>query len=256
MARDREGAFFPRVNVEMARARSKKALAKLGKTGAELRPVELTGNKIATTFWGKAWCANLERYSDFETRLPRGRSYLRTGAVIDLSIEPQNVRALVQGTELYEVKIEMAALAPASWKKIVLECAGSIDSMIDLLQGALSNRVIQVATRPGAGLFPAPRELKMDCSCPDWAVMCKHVAAVLYGVGVRLDTAPELFFVLRGVDAKELVTDAASSFAAELPAGTQTLSDTELQDIFGATIDFDAEVIEEPEPKPGRKTQR
>src|SRR5260370_37407973 len=65
--------------------------------------------------------------------------------------------------------------------------------------------------RQKTGLFPSPREIKLSCSCPDWAEMCKHVAAVLYGIGTRLDQQPELLFRLHGVDEKELIAHAEAA---------------------------------------------
>jgi hypothetical protein len=168
--------------------------------GRTLSPVEVRGRKIATTFWGDAWCSNLEAYSDFANRLPRGRTYVRNGSVIDLQIERGRVRALVSGTSLYEVAIGMQPLPRPRWTRIKTQCAGQITSLVELLRGSLSDSVMEIVTRKGEGLFPSPREISLSCSCPDWATMCKHVAATLYGVGARLDRAPELLFTLRCVD--------------------------------------------------------
>ena len=150
-------------------------------------PVVIEGRKIARSFWGKAWCDNLERYSDFANRLPRGRAYVSNGSVVDLQLAHGKIEALVSGTEIYRVKIDISVAAPTRWKAICADCAGSVGSLVELLQGKLSKHVMERVCREADGLFPGPREITMTCSCPDWAGMCKHVAATLYGVGARLE---------------------------------------------------------------------
>jgi len=229
------GNWKPYVPVARRRAQAEKAVAKAKKGGQHMAPVVIDGRTIARTFWGKAWCDNLEAYSDFENRLPRGRAYVRNGSVIDLKIEPGKVRARVMGSSLYQVEIDIAAVPRAHWKSLAKECTGSIASLVELLQGKLSKAVMQRICQPKAGLFPAPKDIQFDCSCPDWATMCKHVAAVLYGVGARLDGQPELLFALRQVDAGDLVAQAAT-----LPGTTKraqphgkVLDDALLGDVFG-----------------------
>ncbi len=180
---------------------------KLRKKGKALAPVKIQGLRIASTVWGKAWCDNMESYRDFESRLPRGRTYVRNGSVLDLRIEPAKVTALVSGSELYEVAIDITRLPKKKWEAIRADCAGGIDSLVELLQGKLSKAVMERLCRQDAGLFPKPSEIRFSCSCPDFASMCKHVAATLYGVGARLDHQPELLFRLRAVDETELVAD-------------------------------------------------
>jgi hypothetical protein len=225
-----------------AAQRAKKALkqvAALEKKGQKLHPVKLAGRTIAATFWGKAWCKNLESYSDYENRLPRGRSYVRSGSVIDLQIAPAKVTALVQGTSLYTVTIEIGPVDAARWKAIVGECGGKIDSVVELLQGKLSKAVMEVITRKDTGLFPAPKQIRMRCSCPDAATMCKHVAATLYGVGARLDEQPELLFRLRGADPTELVATAAKGavLGGRAPAKQKRLG-ADLGSVFGIDLDM------------------
>ncbi|MEO6597882.1 MAG: SWIM zinc finger family protein, partial [Planctomycetota bacterium] len=181
----------PHVPVAMRRRKAQKELEKARGKGQALSPVSVAGRAIATTFWGKAWCQNLERYSDYSNRLPRGRSYARNGAVIDLNIGAGVVAARVSGSSLYRTTVTVSALPKARWRAIAADCAGSIDSLVELMQGRLSKGVMERVSREGVGLFPAPREIAFECSCPDWARMCKHVAAVLYGVGARLDESPE-----------------------------------------------------------------
>ncbi len=230
--------FRPYVPVAQRGWQAQKEMAKLSKNGRVVAPIAIEGRKIAQSFWGKAWCDNLERYSDFENRLPRGRTYVRNGSVIDLQIERGKVGALVSGSEIYTVEVEVAVAAPARWKAICRDCAGSIGSLVELLQGKLSKNVMERVCREADGLFPAPPEIKMSCSCPDWAGMCKHVAATLYGVGARLDSNPDLLFALRGVDRAELV----STVGADLPlteaaaASERVLADDDVAALFGIDI--------------------
>ncbi len=190
--------------------------------------------RIAKTFWGKGWCDNLECYSDYANRLPRGRTYVRNGSVIDLKITKGEVRAQVVGSSLYNVVVSVVAVPGKQWQSITTDCAGSIDSLVELLQGRLSKAVMERICRPRTGLFPAPKEIQFSCSCPDWASMCKHVAAVLYGVGARLDSQPELIFALRRVDPKDLVAQAGASLRKSRPSPpVGRVLDANLSDVFG-----------------------
>jgi uncharacterized Zn finger protein len=223
------------VSVAEKRRRAAREVAALKKRGRSVSPVVIEGRKIATTFWGKSWCDNLERYSDFATRLPRGRSYVRNGSVVDLQIANGEVVAKVSGSELYDVKIAVVPVAAKRWKAICRDCAGAIDSLVELLQGRMAKGVMDRVCSAGDGLFPAPGEIKLSCSCPDWADMCKHVAATLYGVGARLDEAPELLFVLRGVDQSELLAASGQGFAGST-SGTKSakvLGDGDVAALFG-----------------------
>ena len=229
------GEWKPYVSAAERRKKAERAAAKATKRGADLSPVASCRGAVAKTFWGKAWCQNLEHYSDFANRLPRGRTYVRNGAVIDLKVTPGEVRAQVMGSRLYKVAVSVTAVPPKHWQAIGSDCSGSIDTLVELLQGKLSKAVMERICKPGTGLFPAPKEIEFVCSCPDWASMCKHVAAVLYGVGARLDEQPELIFSLRRVDAKDLVSHAGASLpkAAKRPAAGRVLDDALLADVFG-----------------------
>ena len=232
-------SFRPYVSVAERRRQAAKTAQKMAKGGRELAPVQPVGRAIATTFWGKSWCDNLESYSDYENRLPRGRSYIRNGSVIDLQIAAGKISALVQGSSLYKIGIEISALPKQPWAEFTGRCAGKVTNLLDLLQGRLSKEILQEISTPGRGLFPAPKEIKLSCSCPDWADMCKHVAAVLYGVGVRLDERPELFFTLRGVDVQDLITSAsvtATTSLAGAPADT-AIADADLSALFGVELE-------------------
>ena len=213
----------PYVSVARRRAKAESYAKKLAKKeGRALTPVKPEGRKIATSFWGLAWCTHLEQYSDFANRLPRGRSYIRNGSVIDLQIDRGQIKAIVSGSEVYTVTVKIQTLAKASWKQIKRDCAQSIDSLIDLLQGRFDQGVMQRLTQRNGGLFPTPAEIKMNCTCPDYATLCKHVAATLYGVGTLLDAAPELFFTLRDVDHGELITQAVAAENLERTLGAES----------------------------------
>jgi uncharacterized Zn finger protein len=224
----------PYVTVAERRRKAQRAMEKHKKQGHAVSPVITEGRAIAKTFWGKSWCENLERYSDYANRLPRGRTYVRNGSVLDLQITPGAIRALVSGSELYKVELTVAPVAKSRWKSICEDCAGAIDSLVELLQGRFSKGVMERICRQNHGLFPAPAEIQLSCSCPDWADMCKHVAAVLYGIGARLDHQPELLFRLRAVDEKELIVNAGKTLplAKQGPATAKVLGG-DLSDIFG-----------------------
>lgn len=228
-------SWKPYVPVAERRRKAQKQMEKARKKGEVFSPVTLAGHAIARTFWGKAWCQNLERYSDYSNRLPRGRSYVRSGAVIDLKIGAGVVTARVSGSSIYQTTVTVSALPKARWQAIAADCAGSIDSLIELMQGRLSKGVMERICREGAGLFPGPKEITFDCSCPDWAAMCKHVAAVLYGVGARLDEGPDLLFTLRKVDAAALVAGAGENLALanKAPAAGRLLDQAKIGEVFG-----------------------
>ena len=236
------GSWKPYVSVAERHRKAEKGAAKGVKAGERLAPISAGRGKIAKTFWGQAWCDNLEHYSDYANRLPRGRTYVRNGSVIDLQLAPGQVRAQVMGSSLYRVEVTVAALPETQWRAVVADCAGSIDSVVELLQGRLSEPVMARLCKPGSGLFPAPREITLHCSCPDWADMCKHVAAVLYGVGARLDAQPELLFALRRVDASALVAQAGAGLrsAGKPPAKSRLLDESTLADVFGLEMAEDA----------------
>ncbi|BGE86680.1 MULTISPECIES: SWIM zinc finger family protein [Methylosinus] len=210
-------SYPPYVPVAQRRAQAAKEVTKLKKKGRIVTPVVIEGRKIAQSFWGTAWCDNLERYSDFESRLPRGRTYVRNGSVIDLQIAKGKITSIVSGSEIYTIEIAVTPATTERWKAICRDCAGSIGSLVELLKGKISKHIMERVCREGDGLFPSPREIKMSCSCPDGAHMCKHVAAALYGVGARLDAQPELLFLLRGVDSADLVSNADAAAAAARP---------------------------------------
>ncbi len=229
----------PYVPVAERRRRALRKMDGLRKKGVDVQPVEIDGRKIAKTFWGEAWCHHLEAFSDFANRLPRGRTYVRNGSVCHLALSKGQVEAKVSGSELYAVKVTVKPLAGKKWKAIKAHCSGQIGSLLELLQGRLSDQVMEVVTDRKEGLFPLPGEMQFRCSCPDWASMCKHVAAVLYGVGARLDSKPELLFTLRGVNHEELIaTDAEKAVATATSRGkSKRLTTADIVEVFGIELD-------------------
>ena len=234
-------------------------MSRLRKAGKDVQPVRIEGRTIARSFWGKRWCEHLESFSDYANRLPRGRTYVRNGLVCHLEIHPGRIDAMVSGSELYEVRVRVDKLKATAWKSIKRRCSGQIGSIIELLQGRLSGGVMAVVTDRGTGLFPKPKEIGLNCTCPDWADMCKHVAAVLYGVGSRLDDSPESLFSLRGVDAAQLI-DAELALPGGKATGDNTLADDDLAGIFGIDLEMEgapAAPAKRPKkrPKSGRVAQ-
>ena len=227
--------FKPYVSVGARRAQAARELTKLQKKGRTISPVVIEGRTIAGTFWGEAWCDNLERYSDYANRLPRGRTYVRNGSVVDLQVGPGSVTALVSGSTMYDVKVTVGPVSRARWSAICKDCSGAIDSLVELLQGRFSKGVMTRLCEEKTGLFPSPKDILFTCSCPDWASMCKHVAAVLYGIGARLDHQPELLFTLRKVDQQDLIANAGSDLSKKgrRPAGAKVLATDDLSGMFG-----------------------
>jgi uncharacterized Zn finger protein len=229
-----DGGWPPYISVAERRLQAEREIAKLRKKGQKIEPVVIEGRAITRTFWGKAWGDNLESYDDFAYRLERGRSYVRNGLVIDLKIAEREVTAMVAGSSTYRITVGIDAVATAHWRSICKDCAGGIDSLIELLQGRLSQGVMERLCRQELGLFPKPNEIRFKCSCPDYASMCKHVAAVLYGVGARLDHQPELLFRLRAVDEKDLVTGLDQALPAKKrPTRGKVLEADDLSAMFG-----------------------
>lgn len=225
----------PYVSAAQRRRQAMSEMAKLRKTGHPVSPVVVEGRTIVKTFWGKAWCENLERYSDIANRLPRGRTYVRNGSVVDLQIAPGEVQALVSGSAIYKVAVKVAAVTTTRWQSICSDCAGAVESLVELLQGRLSKGVMERVCQPKTGLFPASNEIKLSCTCPDGAYMCKHVAAVLYGIGARLDQQPELLFLLHNVDASDLIAQAGTNLplTQRAPAAAKILVSDDLSALFG-----------------------
>lgn len=229
------------VSVAERRRRALEKIAALRDAGEEILPIEPFKTRgISTSFWGRAWCRHLESFSDYENRLPRGRTYVRNGSVCHLALEPETAKAMVSGSELYELSIHIEPLDPAKWEAIKTRSQGQISSLIELLQGKISDEIMAIVTDRDTGLFPHPDEIRFNCNCPDWADMCKHVAAAMYGIGVRLDSAPELLFKLRGVNHEELI--AVEAAIDDLTTGQRssrrrTLGTDAIENVFGIDLD-------------------
>jgi uncharacterized Zn finger protein len=248
----------PYVPVAERRRQAQKKMDKLRAKGVDIQPIEIEGRKIAKTFWGEAWCNHLESFSDYANRLPRGRTYVRNGSVCHLAISEGKVEAKVSGSELYNLRINIKKLPARKWEAVKQRCAGQIGSLVELLQGKLSDHVMEVVTDRKEGLFPRPDEISLHCDCPDWATMCKHVAAVLYGVGSRLDTRPELLFKLRGVDHEELIdTNAQAAVSAATTGGSsKQIAADNLGDVFGIDLDVGSPEPAEPEPSATKASKK
>jgi uncharacterized Zn finger protein len=252
------GEFPAYVSAAERRKRIAAAVRDLERRGIDAAPVVIEGRDIAATFWGRAWCAHIEGLADLATRLPRGRSYVRSGAVVDLRIEPGAVHARVCGTELYDATVRIRRLPRARWAAVCRASTGEIASLVDLLAGKLPDAVLQVLCDPEGGVFPRSAEIELDCTCPDHARLCKHLAAVLYGIGARLDREPELLFVLRGVDAAELVdaAGAAASKVASAASREATLPRDALGEIFGIELEAARAKVRLGEPESPARAKR
>ena len=232
--------FHDYVPVARKREKASEKLEQLRKKNPLIQPVVISGTKIATTFWGLAWNRNLESYADYAYRIERGRSYVRNGMVLDLRIGEGLAEGLVMGSrnDPYKVKTTIDKIAENKWKAISEECGRKIGGIEELAKGIFPREYAEIFLRQEKGLFPSPKEIQFSCSCPDWAGMCKHVAAVLYGIGTRLDTDPLLFFTLRGIDFNELIKKSVTEKMENMlkNAGARTprvIKNADLADIFG-----------------------
>ncbi|MBQ7487874.1 MAG: SWIM zinc finger family protein [Clostridia bacterium] len=210
--------------------------------GITLHPVAPKSNsrKICQSWWGISWCDNLERYADYSNRLERGRKYVRAGAVLDLEIAKGQVNALVQGSSSnpYRVSITIDPLSEARQAQILDISLTRVKNMEELLNGKFPEEM-KTLFFSRDGLFPTPREIHFRCSCPDGAYMCKHVAAVMYGVGLRLDEDPLSFFVLRGLDATQFIAKALDNKVDGMLKNAEKkskriISDKDVESLFGA----------------------
>lgn len=235
----RYSGFPEYVPVAQKKKNNEAQLEKLKKQQSNLQPVSIKGTKLASNWWGIAWNKNLESYSDYANRLPRGRSYVRHGAVLDLQITKGRILALVSGSgrKPYEIEIKIEPMSKPAWDKLITACEGKIDSLGELVEGKFPKALGTIFTDKQNGLFPTPKEIKLACSCPDWASMCKHVAAVLYGIGVRLDENPELFFTLRSIDIAQFIESTAIDMAEAMikkanKGSARIIQDEDMGDLF------------------------
>jgi uncharacterized Zn finger protein len=236
------GGFPEYVPVAERRRKAQASVEKLRKTNPAIAPVVITG-KLVKTWWGKSWNDNLASYSDYANRIGRGRSYVRNGAVLDLQVSAGSVRALVQGSQTrpYQVDIVIQPLSKDTWETITKNCAGKFDSLQELIQGKFPKGLSELFTAKGTGLFPANKEIKLSCSCPDGAYMCKHVASALYGVGARLDEDPTLFFKLRNVNIDELISATVTKTSKDMlekakGRSRRVIDASAVSDVFGIDV--------------------
>lgn len=234
------GGYPKYVTAAEKRAKLEKSIQKLKKKNPDIAPIIIEGRTLAKTWWGKAWNDNLESYADYSNRVSRGKTYVRSGAVVDLKISRGVTKALVQGSKAkpYEVVIKIDALEPKKWDQVVTLCNNRIDTLEQLVEGKFPKELGVLFTEHKYGLFPSPDEISFNCSCPDWAYMCKHVAAVLYGIGRRLDENPMLFFELRDLDGMELIKKSVEKKVDHMlkNAGKKSereIAEKDVSDIFG-----------------------
>ena len=207
-------------------------LAKLRKKNPDIQPVILEGKNLAKSWWAKAWNKNLESYADYYSRIGRGRSYVRAGAVLDLLISPGLVTAIIQGsrTKPYDVSINIDPLSPLQWKAITEKCNRKFANIEELATGKFPTELEDLFTDLNSGLFPTPQDIHFYCTCPDWAYMCKHIAATLYGIGARFDQDPLLFFLLRDIDFSELIKKTVDDKMAGLLKNADKKSERVIED--------------------------
>jgi uncharacterized Zn finger protein len=259
---------YPRyVSVAEKRAKAARKLKQLRKKNPAIQPIVLEGRAIAKTWWGKSWNLNLERYADYSNRIGRGRSYVRHGAVLDLQISAGQVKSQVQGSRAkpYTVTIKIKAITKKIWKNMKVACAGKLDSLPELLRGKFPKALGEVFTAQGRGLFPSPQEIGFDCSCPDWAYMCKHVAATLYGIGTRLDDDAGLFFKLRKVKIDDLIQQTLKDQSYKLLEKAEKMNpakiaESDLSGMFGIdmeeTMDLDLPAVTKKVSGVGKKPRK
>ena len=250
--------YYDYESAEDSQQAVKKELALRAKQGLKLAPVvPRSPRTLCDTFWGQAWNRNLMAYSDYESRMPRGRSYFRSGKVLGLQLGTGTVTSVVVGKRVYDVSIQISPLSQAFWKALQKRCAGKIGGLVELLSGELSAEVMRAVTDLEHGLFPKDREIQLSCSCPDWAGMCKHCAATLYAVGSMLDDNPRHLFTLRGVDPESLIGKVDSTIEALLEAPQQAqdrsaaLEGVDFGDVFG--IDLAGEPTVPPAKSPKKR---
>jgi len=187
--------------------------------------------KFGQTWWAGQWLSALERLMD-TGRLTRGRSYARSGQVLDLDIGPKGVTSRVQGSRPtpYSVSIRFRMLSDEEWEKVIDAMAAEAIYVAKLLAGEMPQQIEDVFQAAGTHLFPATgNDLITECSCPDWANPCKHVAAVYYLLGERFDDDPFLLFLLRG-RSREAIAAALRARRAGEAAAEETASVEEASD--------------------------
>jgi uncharacterized Zn finger protein len=243
MAFERDDIVYDdNASTSSARAsRGQRQLDERRAAGAPLRVVTPSHRQaLSDTPWGQAWNRHLMEHSHYASRMPRGRTLLRKGSVMDLDVSPGVITAIVAGTQVYDITIKVAPLDEDRWAAIQRACHGRIANVVDLLSGDVSPEVMRTVTHPEEGLFPQPSDLRCICRCPDESDLCEHSAAVLYAVGIHLDDHPSALFSLRHAAPDALVAQDTATAIAHLTAApsdvSTTLARTDLADLFGIQL--------------------
>ena len=227
--------------------------------------IKLHSKSISNTWWGQEWCKTINVYADYENRLSRGKTYLRQERVQDLTIEDNTITAKVKGkwSDYYNVTIKIREL-PRSKSNIIIK---KISELGSILKGSIPEDCRFLFSIGELGLFPTKDDLIYTCDCPDscggliygsnWnsakeicevdpnnAMLCKHVAAVLYSVGSILDKEPLIIFQLRGINVTKYISEEIVAQTNNLLVGLYQRKEEErvidkslISDVFG--IDFD-----------------
>lgn len=234
---------YSQMNAEELQKKARESVLSAKNKGKTMHPIVIEGKGIAKSWWGQAWCKNIEQYADYASRIERGKRYVRSGAVVDLVIKSGKVFARVQGTRKtpYKVEIKISPLKEENCDQIIERCGSQIETLQELVNGNFPTELQDIFTGEH-GLFPTPREISFNCSCPDWALMCKHVSAALYGIGVKLDENPFLFFELRGIDANRFIDVAIQDHVetmldhADLEPTERAMDDSCIESLFGLKL--------------------
>ena len=229
---------YSQMSVEELQRKAQESVKSAKNKGKEMHPIIVEGRQIAKSWWGMAWCKNIEQYADYASRIERGKRYVRSGAVVDLQIVKGTVKARVQGTRKtpYKVEINISPLKEEVCEDIIEKCSSQIQNLQELVNGQFPESLKEIFLSEN-GLFPSQREISFNCSCPDWALMCKHVAAALYGIGARFDEDPMLFFKLRSIDVDKFIditlNDRVESMIANADKPSDRIITENVSELFG-----------------------
>ena len=236
------GDYYRQPTMAELGQKARASAAQLERKGRMLTPALVEGRTIARTWWGKAWVSNIERYADFSNRVGRGKRYVRAGCVIDLQVSKSRIEAVVQGSRKkpYEVSVYIEPMGDEAFAALLERCSTRADSLESLVAGDFPQEMKNQLTAGRDGIFPAPALVRFDCSCPDSALMCKHIAAAIMGVAPLLDANPLLLFELRGINTQDLVKRSVEQKLNLMLANADApsprildVSDDELTRLFG-----------------------
>ena len=231
--------FAEYVPVAEKKANALNAIKKLKEKDPNISPVIIEGT-LGKTWWSKSWNKNLESYADYSNRISRGKSYVRQHCVVDLKISKGEIFSKVQGSRIkpYDIEIKIETLTKEAMNHVLMSCQKSIESIEQLVEGKFPKGLETLICDKNEGLFPSPKAIQFSCTCPDYAVMCKHVAATLYGIGVRLEEDPLLFFELRDIDINGLIKKSIEEKLENMlkhagDKSDRTIEDDNIEDLFG-----------------------